>query len=659
MILTKITLHNFGIYAGRHEIDISPKPNKPVILFGALNGSGKTTLLEGIQFALFGKYAKFLGKTKSAYLDFLINSVNRKNHETSSSVAVAFVTNRGGETSQYEIVRTWSISSSSTNAEAIQVFKNTELDNELSERWTELSENFFPSQLSDLFFFDGERIESLAQPARCSELIRTGLNSLLGLDLVTDLSKTLLTLERRLKTEEASPDNRDRLIRLDEKRVVITEQLRVIEAELRDANLALASFYAELNSLKTELKLKGGDRYLKRDELSQRQSMLVTDVLSKRGELIEIASTNLPLSLLSNLLNKLEKLSLTSLSIEQKEAVQEALSAFSQNVITEITTRKAFDKVQLRLMTQIHETFLQIDTQKNTRPNIAISRDSLSRIRSEAVTLKGSALKCVLELASLEAEQDRVHRQLLAVPDSSKLQPLFLQIRSVEEKIHKLESSIISLSDQSHRLTKDKDASDVQYNLISTENLKNKAQGLLIEKMKFQLVRGRETLAKFEDAIRIKHLATLEKLILEGFQKLLRKKSFIHSISIDPNSFFLTIKVIGEGDVLSSKLSAGERQLLAVAVLWALAKASGRKLPTVIDTPLGRLDSKHRTEFVQNYFPNAGEQVILLSTDEEIVGTYYRSIKKHTAHEYIIEYDEALQSSRISKGYFEDSKEMA
>lgn len=659
MILTKITLHNFGIYAGRHEIDIKPKLNKPVILFGALNGSGKTTLLEGIQFALFGKYAKFLGKTKSAYLDFLINSVNRKNHETSSSVAVAFVTNRGGETTQYEIVRTWSISSSNTNAEAIQVFKNTELDNELSERWTELSENFFPSQLSDLFFFDGERIESLAQPARCSELIRTGLNSLLGLDLVTDLSKTLLTLERRIKKEAASPDNRDRLIRLDEKRVVITEQLEVIEAELRDANLALASFYAELDSLKTELKLKGGDLYLKRDELSQRQSMLVTDVLSKRGELIEIASTNLPLSLLSSLLNKVEKLSLTSLSIEQKEAVQEALSAFSQNVITEITARKTFDKLQLSLLTQIHEIFLKIDTQKNTRPNIEISRDSLSRIRAETAMLKGSALKCVLELASLESEQDRVHRQLLAVPDSSKLQPLFLQIRIVEEKIHKLESSIISLSDQSHRLTKDKDASDIQYNLISIENLKNKAQELLIEKMKFQLARGRETLAKFEDAIRIKHLATLEKLILEGFQQLLRKKSFIHSISIDPNSFFLTIKVNGEGDVPSSKLSAGERQLLAVAVLWALAKASGRKLPTVIDTPLGRLDSKHRTEFVQNYFPNAGEQVILLSTDEEIVGTYYHSIKKHTAHQYLIEYDEALQSSRISKGYFEDTKEIA
>jgi DNA sulfur modification protein DndD len=659
MILTKITLHNFGIYAGRHEIDISPKPNKPIILFGALNGSGKTTLLEGIQFALFGKYAKFLGKTKSAYLDFLITSVNRRNHETSSSVAVAFMTQKNGEKTLYEIVRTWSLSTSNNNVEEVQVFKNKVLDNELSERWTELSENFFPSQLSDLFFFDGERIESLAQPARCSELIRTGLNSLLGLDLVTDLGKTLLTLERRIKTEGVKPDIRDQLIRLDEKKLVISEQLRVIETELYEANLTLASFYLELDNLKTELKLKGGDLYLKRDELSQKQSMLIAEASFKRNELIAFASTNLPLTLLAQLLTQLEKLSLTSLSIEQKEAVEEALSAFSQKVITEISTRKVLDESQLGLLSHIHKTFLDIDSEKSTRPNIMISRDSLTRIRSEGASLKGSALKCVLELASLETEQDRVHRQLLAVPDSSKLQPLFLQIKTVEDKIQALESSISSLTDQAHRLAKDKDSSDTQYNLISSENLKNQAQNLLIEKMKFQLIRGRDTLSKFEEVIRTKHIATLERLILEGFQQLLRKKTFIQSISINPISFLLTIKVIGEGDIPSSKLSAGERQLLAVAVLWALAKASGRKLPTVIDTPLGRLDSKHRAEFINNYFPNAGEQVILLSTDEEIVGSYYRSIRKHTAHQYLIEYDEDAQSSRISKGYFEDTKEIA
>jgi DNA sulfur modification protein DndD len=76
----------------------------------------------------------------------------------------------------------------------------------------------------------------------------------------------------------------------------------------------------------------------------------------------------------------------------------------------------------------------------------------------------------------------------------------------------------------------------------------------------------------------------------------------------------------------------------------------------IIDTPLGRLDSKHRKFFVENYFPNAGHQVILLSTDEEIVGGYYNSLKNSIAQEYLVEYDEVAQSSVVSNGYFNQAK---
>jgi DNA sulfur modification protein DndD len=162
MLLTKLTLHNFGIYAGRHEINLEPKEDKPIILFGALNGSGKTTLLEGIQFALFGRGAKFLGKNKSAHVEFLTNSINRRNLQNSASVSVEFSIKRRGKRNKYEVVRTWSLKSNGTPVESIQVFLNGELNTDLSDRWIELSETFFPSQLSDLFFFDGERIESLA-----------------------------------------------------------------------------------------------------------------------------------------------------------------------------------------------------------------------------------------------------------------------------------------------------------------------------------------------------------------------------------------------------------------------------------------------------------------------------------------------------------------
>jgi DNA sulfur modification protein DndD len=104
-------------------------------------------------------------------------------------------------------------------------------------------------------------------------------------------------------------------------------------------------------------------------------------------------------------------------------------------------------------------------------------------------------------------------------------------------------------------------------------------------------------------------------------------------------------------------LSAGERQLLAVATLWGLAHESGRHLPTVIDTPLSRLDSRHRSALVKNYFPQASHQVILLSTDEEVVAQYQAELAPFVSRYYLIENDEKKRTSRFSDGYFDDAVE--
>jgi DNA sulfur modification protein DndD len=100
------------------------------------------------------------------------------------------------------------------------------------------------------------------------------------------------------------------------------------------------------------------------------------------------------------------------------------------------------------------------------------------------------------------------------------------------------------------------------------------------------------------------------------------------------------------------KLSAGERQLLATSLLWGLARASGRPIPTVIDTPLGRLDSTHRRHLVERYFPVAAHQVILLSTDEEIHEQNLPRLKPAIARSYRLEFDDALRRTTVEPGYF-------
>ena len=101
-----------------------------------------------------------------------------------------------------------------------------------------------------------------------------------------------------------------------------------------------------------------------------------------------------------------------------------------------------------------------------------------------------------------------------------------------------------------------------------------------------------------------------------------------------------------------AQLSAGEKQIYAIALLWALRAVAARPLPIIIDTPLGRLDSNHRQNLVEHYFPNASHQVIVLSTDTEIDETYFRELEPFISHAYHLVYDEGSESTHAEEGYF-------
>ena len=115
----------------------------------------------------------------------------------------------------------------------------------------------------------------------------------------------------------------------------------------------------------------------------------------------------------------------------------------------------------------------------------------------------------------------------------------------------------------------------------------------------------------------------------------------------------LTIKYLSEDgiEVPQDSLSAGEQQLMVISILWALSICSKKKLPVIIDTPLSRLDSLHRTALINTYFPNAGEQTIILSTDSEIDYTYYNLMKENVGDEFTLRYDEKTKSTSIEHGY--------
>ena len=123
-----------------------------------------------------------------------------------------------------------------------------------------------------------------------------------------------------------------------------------------------------------------------------------------------------------------------------------------------------------------------------------------------------------------------------------------------------------------------------------------------------------------------------------------------NKIEVDPVDYSVTLYKKGGKKIPKSQLSAGEKQIYAIAVLWTLIKISGRPLPFIIDTPLGRLDLDHRKNLVKNFFPKASHQLIILSTDAEVDKNYLNQLDQNIRKTYKLNYDSG--KTEITPGYF-------
>lgn len=144
----------------------------------------------------------------------------------------------------------------------------------------------------------------------------------------------------------------------------------------------------------------------------------------------------------------------------------------------------------------------------------------------------------------------------------------------------------------------------------------------------------------------------LSDTVTNCFKALVEKESLVKKIHIDSETLDVSITDIDGKVIQKDQLSAGEQQMFAVSIVWALALTSGYKAPVVIDTPMARLDSQNRSNFVLKYLPAASEQVIVLSTDEEMYGQYLAQIQDHVIDCYTLLYHEEGQYTEIVKGYF-------
>lgn len=161
-----------------------------------------------------------------------------------------------------------------------------------------------------------------------------------------------------------------------------------------------------------------------------------------------------------------------------------------------------------------------------------------------------------------------------------------------------------------------------------------------------------ETMRTFLTRATAAKIDQLSRRVTKSFRFLLRKKTLVHEVQIDPATFAISLFDDHGHEIPKHRLSEGEKQVFAVSVLWGLAQSSPRPLPAIIDTPMARLDSEHRLHLIERYFPNASHQVIILSTDTKVNQDFYAKLQPHMARAYHLNYDEAEKVTIAREGYF-------
>lgn len=666
MLLRKITLEEFGAYRGKQSLDLTPKKNKPIILIGGLNGCGKTTLLDAIQLALYGNRARCSGRGAKSYETYLRESINRKaDPQRGSAITLEFTILTDGQEHYYRVVRSWHISGK-TLKEFLNVYvdetygerakpqrtvdPDCKFNRLLSEGWADHVESLLPLEIASLAFFDGEKIESLADPERAASVIESAVHSLLGVSTVHQLRNDLLALQRRQKLSDEEQHLLDKIRAQETERDAVLSEYEVAHQELAQCRTELGKAQRTLDSLEAAFEKEGGHLFTRRVELENDKKQIVARLAEVRAELTQMASGPLPLLLVTPLLDDLREQAAIEQEARQSAQVLQVLEQRDQWLLDLVP-----DTVRADVLKQLETDRAQRSEKTDLAVDLRLPHDALAQLTVLDELLERDTARSTQLLttaAELTEQLDQLDRQLAGVPAHDKVEALQ---RSRDEQIVEVARVQAAQDRAVARLEELKRRREYVTTLLErahNEFVRTKVKAEEVERIITFSEKARKTLERFASALLQRHIGKLETAVLKSFQELMRKRGLVHGLRIDTDKFTLTL-VDADGERIDpSRLSAGERQLLAVSLLWGLMRVAGNRLPSVIDTPLGRLDSRHREHLVDRYFPNASDQVLLLSTDEEIDEYLLGRLKKSVARTYTLVHDDTEFTTSVVEGYW-------
>lgn len=408
----------------------------------------------------------------------------------------------------------------------------------------------------------------------------------------------------------------------------------------------------EAISLLEERISREGGTYAEQQTARNEERQYLAELIAQIDqEIYELSRGVMPFALAPKLLQSVRERLLQEADYERWRAAQPVLKEIESRLVREVATQSysvkpqddlendavPADKERIRRVFQAYETPPIPETAVVHRVS-AETRGVLLNWIDEALADAPQQLVLALQKRQKLQQELAVAKEALnRVPSMQILQPLQDELRQYYRELGRLEAEQDRLTAEEKRLT---------YHLERVANSKRRVteqiSSINTDEHRIKLAaRTKLLLDQYQKKLMVRKLTQLGLQLTKRFNQLSRKRNFIERVSIDPETFHVTLYKGGQ-PFPRRHLSAGEDQIFAIATLWALREVSGRPLPVIMDTPLSRLDDVHRRTMLAEFMPQVAQQVIVLATTTEIDDQTFEFLQPAVARAYILQADSVI-----------------
>ena len=445
---------------------------------------------------------------------------------------------------------------------------------------------------------------------------------------------------------------------------VLEEQILNFGRDIEEKNSEIKSAHNEFLLATERFQKIGGHYYEKNAEMEKNEKNMASKIAVTEKEIRDMCSAELPFSLIPEQLDEI-KIQIESdkntIRLDYEREIFERSTAKISSVLnSELFLPEIPTNLKESISTELIR-FLKKDLQKDSISDTFFNLSSahMEQILTLIEDSQSANMEKIRKLTESYGIQKNALEKFVLV---GKIKPQIDEIKSIMSERDSFRDRERDLQDQCDTMESNMSQSRTRLKMLNAKirtSLELQASSEKLSSGNSMANSVLNVLEEYSESLRAEKISLLEGNVLKGLDILLHKKDFIKRITIDRETFVVKLYNANSDEITKNMLSKGELQIYATALVWGLAKTSGRPLPFMIDTPLARLDVEHRLGLVESFFPKTSQQTIILSTDSEIDSAYYEKLKPHIAKSYTINFDSEKGRTDIREGYFFDHEEIA